>query len=168
MRILAALVLILSVLFFLGNTLAEYQDLPEKVASNFRDNGGFAHGWMDKAAFLRLMIGVGLGVPAVIVGIMYFIRFLPPKYLNVPNHEYWRKPENHRRACGYIFSYSLWFSSIYLLWQTYVLHLIAEANRLSPPQLDGGKMGMAVGLLLGATLIGVVMLIHRFYLEGKA
>lgn len=152
-------------LAYVGFCLWLQPQLPDRVASHFNDQGA-ADGWTDRSGFTTLMLASGLGMAVVFAGIGYAIRFLPASLLNVPNRDYWRKPENHRRACGWIFGSFLWFGSALMIWQAALFHLVAKANDHSPAQLDNGKV-MGIGtVLLAFVLFWVVALLRRFRKTG--
>lgn len=98
------------------------------------------------------MLAVGIGIPALIVGVTFSARFLPPKFLNFPPPSYWRKPKNFRRACAFLFHSSLWFACAFLLWQSAFSHLIAQANQISPPHLNNTHVAILTIALLVVTL----------------
>jgi len=114
---------------------------------------------MTKGAFFQLMVVVGLGVPLLPVGVMYGLRFVPPKWVNLP--EYWKKPENYPRLCHFFFASSLWYAAGFLLWQTMLVHLVTEANLASPTQLNSVLvMASSLGLLMLTFAWVIALLIY--------
>ncbi|MFT3990397.1 MAG: DUF1648 domain-containing protein [Luteolibacter sp.] len=152
---------IASAAWFVGGAMADHALLPEKIASHFSVSG-VPDGWMSKSAFTGLMLALGLGVPAFVMGILYVIRFLPSRFLNVPNAAYWRVSGNYHRACDFIFLSSLWYGGAILIWQRFFLKLVVSANQVSPPRLDTGKAMLVTAPLLVVSVGWVVVLIMRF------
>lgn len=165
MKTVSWVILLVCALVFAGVVVSDHRQLPERIATHF-DGGGNANGWNGRTSFTAFSLAMGFGVPGFVVGIMYAIRFFPAKYLNVPNPEYWRRPGNHRRACDFLFVSSLWFGSAFMLWQMCVSRLLVEANQISPPHLDGGKVMMLTVPLLAFTFGWACVLILRVFRTG--
>lgn len=161
MKILAITLLVLSAALLVGVAIADSQQLPERMASHF-DGNGTPNGWMSRSSFALSMVAIGLGIPAFVIGITYSIRLLPAKFLNVPNPTYWRDPKNHRRACDFLFTSSLWFGIAFLIWQVFFSRMIVGANQISPPRLDSGKTVLLTIPLLVFTFGWVIVLLLRF------
>lgn len=138
-----------------------YQQLPEKLASHFNGSGK-ADGWMSRGSFSLYMMAIGLGVPAFVIAMMYAIRFLPAKFLNVPNPTYWRDPQHYPKACEFMFTSSLWFGCAFMIWQIAFSQTIVAANQISPPHLDNGRVILLTLPLMGFTFGWMVFLILRF------
>ena len=132
--------------------------LPERIATHF-DGSGHANGWMSHGQHLMIMSVIGFGLPAIIIGICFCIRFLPPSALNVPNAAYWRSERNFPEACRIAFHWSLYFAGLSIIFLGGVNFLIVQSNRLSPPYLASVPFlifvvgfviseGLLVGLLI--------------------
>jgi hypothetical protein len=163
----AALAFALSVLLFLGMAWHYHGELPATIVSQF-NGAGKPSGRMDSAAFLGLMVGIALVFPAILSATMYSVRFLSPRLLNTPYPEYWRKPENFRRACDVMFRSSLWFNAAYVVWTTGTLCLIAAANDVKPPRLDIGLLWTLVAFLFLASVVWTVFLTRYFLKKPPA
>lgn len=135
--------------------------LPEPVAVHF-DVRGAPNGWMSRSAFVRSAVGQALGVPALLIGLTYAIRFLPARFLNVPHAGYWRDPRHFGEACAILFRASLGFVSVLVFWQVLLTQRLVAANRLSPPRLDSGQVVLLTVLLLVFTLGWGIALLRRF------
>ena len=155
-------ILLACALVLAGAAMLDHRQLPETIATHF-DGNGKADGWTARASFTGFSLAMGFGVPAFVIGLMYAVRFFPAKCLNVPNPGYWRSPENYRRACDFLFLSSLWFGSAFMLWQMLFSRLIVEANRASPPHLDGGKVVLLTVPLLAFIFGWAVVVILRFW-----
>jgi len=145
----------------MGVAVHDHQQLPARIASHFDANGA-ADGWSSKSSFLFLMVTVGIGIPSLLSALLYAVRFLPAKFLNVPNPEYWRKPENYRKACDFLLVSSWWFGSAFLLWQTAFSRMIVAANQVSPPHLDSSRVVLLSVPLLLFSLGWAALIVLRF------
>lgn len=161
MKLFSTVVFVICALFLVGTAMHVYQQLPERIASHF-DGSGSPNGWMNKSSFTSSMLAVGLGIPALVIVIMYSIRFLPARFLNVPNPDHWRDPNNYRKACDFLFVSSLWFGSAYMIWHAFLSRMVVAANQSSPPHLDSVKAMLVTGLLLVFMFVWVLVLLLRF------
>lgn len=141
--------------------------LPERIATHF-DGRGAPDGWMNATPFLWSYLGLGLAASLVTIGLVYGARFLPARFLNVPNAAFWRRPENHRRACDHLFTTTLWFGSGLLLWLAAVLRLVVAANQTSPPHLNGSHLMIATAAFLAFTLAWMAALLRIFFKAENA
>ena len=164
MKYLSGLTLIICVALFIGVTVNEYERLPEKMASQF-NGAGEVTAWMNKTSFFRLMVGVGLGLPLLPLALIYALRFLPSSWLNLP--DYWKQPETFPRLCRFLFASTLWYSGGFLLWQTGLMHLVARANLVSPPQLNSGLMLILTVALLLLTFVWVLVILFGILAAGR-
>jgi uncharacterized membrane protein len=161
MKILPMIFLILCVVLFAGLTFAGYHELPEKVASHFNAKGA-ANGWEERSSFTLSMVATGFGVPALVAGMVFVMRIFPARFLDVPNAAHWRKPANFRKACDFLFSSSLVFGGVFLIWQTILFRLVVAANRASPPHLNSAMTALSTLPLLAFIVGWVAFLIFRF------
>lgn len=161
MQPVSGIILVVCMSVFLLQAVEMRHKLPERMASQF-DQSGNASGWMARSTFITTMLGVGFGIPLFVMCVMGAVRFLPPKYLNVPNPTYWREPQNFKKGCEFLFVSSMWFASGFFLWQAGFVRLIVEANRLSPPLLNNFQVFVLSGLLLFFSLAWVAVLSIRF------
>lgn len=166
MKLISAIGFVICVFFLVGTTMHVHQRLPEKIASHF-DGSGNPDGWMSRSSFTRSMLGVGFGVPGFVMVIMYSIRFLPARFLNVPNASYWRDSKNYGKACDFLFISSLWYGSAFMLWHAFQSMAVVAANQTSPPHLDSARAMVITIPLLVFTLGWVAVLILRFLKTGN-
>jgi len=141
-------------------------DLPSHIATHF-DGSGHANGWMTHRQHLIVMSVIGFGIPALIVGICFCIRFIPPSALNVPNGIYWRSQDNFPVACRIVFHWSLYVASLSLAFLGIVNFLIVQSNRLSPPRLPTeALLAVVLGFVISEALL-VGLLIFSFLRTKK-
>lgn len=161
MKHLPVLVLFVIAFVFVGLVITTSSELPEKIASGFNQEG-VAIGWQNKSTFTGGMLAYGFGLPAFVLGIMYSIRFFPARFLNLPNAKYWREPENYKKACAILFSWSQWFACGILIWQIFFFKMIVNANQVFPPLLDNQRATLLTIALLVFSLVWVIALCLRF------
>lgn len=157
----ATLVLLLALAFFIGCLWRDAAALPENLATHF-DGAGKPNDWMTRTQHLVFMTLFGLGVPAIVVGVCYSVRFFPSSSLNVPQAAYWRSPEHYPEACRVMLEYGLWFASLLLVWCALLNSLIVSANRTAPPQLANGSVMTLAGGLIAGIVLWIIMLLRRF------
>jgi uncharacterized membrane protein len=99
----AKLWLFASALLALAHLAWNYGALPEKMPSHFGPDG-HADGWMTKAAYAQLEIGLIAGMTALFIGIGWLIKVVPADAVNIPNRDYWlapaRRAETIRKMSG--------------------------------------------------------------------
>lgn len=138
-----------------------YPQLPLQVPAHY-DVNGHPTRFDDRSSFTWTILGTGMGIPLFLVVLMFCIRFLPPRFLNVPHADYWRAPENHARACDYLFTSSLWFGTALLVWANLFWRTLVAAALKNPPHLDGNGMGWLMAGFGTVTVIWVIALLRRF------
>jgi uncharacterized membrane protein len=119
---------------FIVSVLLAGARLPERVAVHF-NAAGQPDDWMHRSTHLATFIGLGLGVSAFIIGIIYSFRFFPADTLNVPNAPYWRAPANYPRACAFMLGRAFWYATLLNIGIAWLHALLAEANRATPPMM---------------------------------
>ena len=138
---------------FFAYVAGTYGELPGKVASHF-DMAGHADGWMSRASCVDFTIGLGILMPAFIVGIIAGAGKIPVSFINMPHRDYWLAPERRKAALAVLFRYSLWFASLNVLFVTGLHALIVQANRPGGgTHLNGPSLGIVAGGFLAGTIV---------------
>lgn len=156
----ALLATVACAILLIAVSLHDHHQLPERIASHF-DATGTVDGWMDKTAFTTSILSVGLGIPAVFVSIIYLMRFLPTRYLNLPSDR-WREPAYFRKACDDFLAITLWYAAAFLLWQSAFTHQIVAANLATPPRLGNQYAFLLTIPILLLTLGWLAAIMVRF------
>lgn len=141
-------------------------EMPERLATHFSASGQ-ADGWMTREQHLWGMVLLGFGLPAVVIGICYCIRFFPPSMLNVPKAAYWRSPAHYPEACGILLRWSYCVGAVSLVWTGLLHHQIVLANQRQPPVLAPQPAVAISSVYLAALGLLVVLLVLRFLKPGK-
>jgi hypothetical protein len=147
----------LAVLFMLGTA----SELPPTVASHF-DAAGYPSTFMPRAAYLRLVLGFGLGMPVAIVGILT-AAYSRARNLRLPNRDYWLAPEHIGETRSFLVAHGIWFGSLLVLLVSFMHWLELKANHLAPPHLsnEAFAVGMLMFLIGTAVWIGAMMVKFR-------
>jgi len=111
-----------------------FNQMPEKVASRFV--GSRPQAWMDKTTDLWIWIIMSVFVFALFYLIIYLVRILPSQYFNVPNRDYWLKPENHEKLVAVTTSALYEIGTALFVFLTAMNWLVSRANLAEPVQLN--------------------------------
>jgi uncharacterized membrane protein len=147
---------------FFSYLWSTYTTLPAQVATHF-NTAGKPNGWMSRDACIAFTIGIGILMPAFMVGMMAGAARLPISFLNVPHRDYWQEPERRRQAVAILLHFSLWFACMNVLFVTGMHGLILQAN--APGQnahLNPAGLSLVSGGFLAGTIIWVALLVRRF------
>jgi uncharacterized membrane protein len=155
------LFLFVSAATFLASLVYFLPCLPDRLATHFATSGQ-ANGWMTRNQHLIGISILGFGLPALVIGICYGLRFLPSSMLNVPRASYWRAPEHYPKACRLILRWSFCFGAISFLWTSLLNYQLVLANRLNPPFLAPIPTVILSGSYIAATSLWVGALLWQF------
>jgi hypothetical protein len=145
---------------FLGFVAKSSLSLPPQMASHFNASGE-PDAWMSTEAYLRFIALFGAALPLLWVVIPQVIRYLPAKFINLPNHDYWLAPERREGTDAWLARHFLWFGSMQVALAGGIHLAIYQANQSSPARMSGGLMLGLLGLfLVGAGLWAVTMIRH--------
>lgn len=108
--------------------------LPPVVASHFAA-GGNADGFMPRRVYLGLILALTVGLPLLLVFIHGSVRLIPPRYINLPNREYWLAPERIGETFAFLHSQSMYFAALLAAFLCFVHWLVVRANAVRPPHL---------------------------------
>ena len=149
--------LLLAIVFMLGTA----RQLPPIVASHF-DAAGYPNAFMPRAAYLRFVLLLGLGMPAAIVAILTAV-YSRASNLKVPNRDYWLAPERIAGTRAFLVAHGVWFGSLMVVLICFMHWLELGANRRVPPHLSNEAfgLGMVVFLIGTALWIGTLMVAFR-------
>lgn len=134
------------VLFFLGQLIYYYPQLPERIASHFNASGE-ADGWMSKSAFIVFETGLLTFILGVFFCVSYFMPKLPNGLINLPNKDYWLAPERRAETFRIMRGKMETFQIPLLLLLISINQLTVRAN------LNGENLSPVSWLVLGAFLI---------------
>jgi hypothetical protein len=163
MRIFRTPALVLGLLYvcFFGYLAASSSELPARVATHF-DGSGRPNGWMSRTAHLRAVVVFGLAFPLFVPALVFVTRFLPDRFYNLPNREYWLSPARRPETMAYLLGHSLWFSSMALCFVIGIHSAIIHANSLPGAHLSTLLVVVLAGCFLAGTGVWTASLIRYF------
>lgn len=135
--------------------------LPARVASHFNGDG-FANGFMARADYQLLMMGLGLGIPVVLVLGLVVLPYCMPNRLRIPSRDYWIEPRRRNETLETIMTSGLTMGCIVTAFMIAVHLLVVEANTRAPPQLDNVSFYTLIGLLILSIVVWQFILWRRF------
>lgn len=130
---------------------AAYALLPQQVAEHF-NAAGQPDAWTTRERFVAVMALVCLGLPLLLIGVFWGVRFLPSQLINIPHREYWLSSERRGRTHDLLLASGLRFVVLQGTFFVAVLALVVVANRAAPVQLSP-LVWLALAVCLG--LVGV-------------
>ena len=149
-----------------GVLLASYhwQRLPQRVAGHF-NGSGLPDGWMGRDANFFLSAGLIVGMTAgfYLLGVM--MRRIPPRWINLPNKDYWFAPDREEQTRNHLTGWAWTFGTLLNIFLLFVFHMVYLANRSDPVAIDSTAMIVGLIVYLAVSLGGVIVLLFRF---GKA
>lgn len=162
-RMLLPLALLLVALVAMAASLVwASQQLPQQVAAHF-DARGAANSWMSRESHLLLMTLLGLGMPLLLVGVFYSVRFLPVNLVNLPHRDYWLAAERRAATCADLLTFGVWFAVFETLFFLSVHILVVQANLVQPARLSSAVWMLLAGflVLVAGWLIALFRRFHR-------
>jgi serine/threonine-protein kinase len=139
--------------------------LPERVATHF-DGSGRPNGWMNRSTHLRFLATLGTGLPLLIVGVCFVLRFLPNRRVNLPNRDYWLAAERRAQTFAFLHRHLLWLACLLVGFVIGLHWAILQANRLPSPRLSTPLLLAMTGGLLAGIGVWMVTLLLRFRRKG--
>ncbi|MCF6745929.1 DUF1648 domain-containing protein [Blastococcus sp. KM273128] len=135
--------------------------LPERVPVHF-GGAGEPDRWAGRAEALWTSGLLALGTALLFAGLVGLVGRVPAHSLNVPNPDYWKRPEHLPRLRALVAEDLWWIGAWTLLLFAAVQVLLVRAAQLPDPRLDGWAYAV-LGLYLLAVLGRVGwMLTRRF------
>lgn len=136
--------------------------LPEGRVPTHWSGTGAPDGWSTKGAFVLQFGAIGVGVSALMLGIAWwFSRSTTLSGLNVPNKEYWTRPENLDRARDMAVDLMFEITGITLLFMATLPPAIVVAARDPRHELPWWSLVAVFAFIIG-TLLWVVLILRRW------
>jgi uncharacterized membrane protein len=137
------------VVLSIGQCVAFYGQLPEKVASQF-GIGGQPNGYMSRDSYLFLNVMLQVVLPLAMLGIGRALPLMPNELINVPRREYWLNQENRSYTINVMQGMLIWLAIFTSAFMLGIFHLAFRAN------VDKANLDERTFLiLLGAFLVAV-------------
>ena len=136
--------------FFLANIalgLISLVVLPAEVAIHF-GLGGEADGWASRET--NALLFMGIAVPlflALLYGPLLTMK-INPRYMNIPNKDYWLREENRPVFAQKLRSLTWEFGASIFVFLGFIQVLTIHANLLDPVRINETVLFVALGLLM--------------------
>jgi len=160
------IVFIFSFLANIALALASLIILPERVAIHF-STGGMPDGWASGAVNTLALIGLDL---LMFVSFYFSPRLMlavPPKWVSLPNRDFWLSPENRKNAAEKMSAFMYQFGAVMFIFLFLVGLMTIQANLSDPIRLNEKPLYVAMVMFLGYTVVWCVMLIRSFRVPEK-
>lgn len=143
----------------LGLQLQHYwPSLPAHIATHFGTAGAPVNGWVPKRDFLYFYAGLGFCLPLVSTcASMLSFRFLPARFINIPNRRYWLAPERRDETIKRLTRDMKLLSYAIQMYIIAVGQIVITANLETPPHINA----MAIGAVMGGMITFIVAFIIR-------
>lgn len=138
-----------------------YGSLPQRVATHF-SGAGAPNGWMSRQGFLLFQAGMVAVMAAAFFGLPRLLARVPAKSINVPNREYWTRPDRLPELHAILARYMGWMGVLVLGFMVGLFALTLRANLMGEPRLEPTWAGLMLALFLGADLAWLVLFLTRF------
>ena len=158
--LLPLIVLVVLCIGFLGYMQSSVVRLPERVATHFGIDGT-PNGWMSRDKYLLFMTGIGVGLPLFFAVLGFVNKFIPTRFVNFPNRNYWLSPERKQESCLFISRQMIWFGCIMVLFFAGIQYSIVKANQSSPVKMPGELFwSFLIGFLVVMALWTIAFLLR--------
>jgi hypothetical protein len=126
--------------------------LPPVVASHFAASGE-ANGFIPRRVYLGLMLVLTVGLPLLLVCVHGAVRFINPRFINLPHREYWLAPERVAATLAFLQSQSIYFAALLAVFLCFVHWLVVRANAVQPPHLSASSFVAGLVVFLVALVV---------------
>lgn len=157
----ASKILLATVAIVITYILASGQALPPLVASHFGPSGA-ANGFMQRTAYLALMIGIAAAVPLLLGFCASLIHLVPPNLINLPNGNYWLADERREDTLNFVQDHGMVLCILVAAFFGVVHGLVVRANQVQPAHFPSSAFVPLPLLFLLAVVVWVGVLIVRF------
>ncbi len=153
--------LLLAAATLIGFHLHWARTLPERVAVHF-DTAGRPNRWESRSALGFGTVTTHLGTASFLILLTAFMHRLPPRFVNLPNADYWRQPQHYRQACRFMRQWARWLAAATLVWATLLGRQLCLANQTDPPRLDSTAVGILTAGFLAIVALAIIAMFVRF------
>lgn len=105
-----------------------YTQLPDVVATHFGADGK-PNDWMSRLNATLLVGGIQTLLPLFLLGVSWLSAKLPESMLNIPNREYWLRPDKREATLSHMQLLMSWIAVLTTAFMAVMSHLVFLANR---------------------------------------
>jgi uncharacterized membrane protein len=139
----------------------DYPLLPNVIASHF-DLQGVANGWQTKQRFFGVFGGMMALSAFLVFGIPTIIAITPRQLINLPNKDYWLRPEEWAASMRFLSAWFAWFGCAVYAVIIFVFDYAVQTNLRSPHGPNPARLWYTLILFAAFTLIWTIRLFGRF------
>ena len=139
--------------------------LPAQVASHF-NLSGYADGYMPRSSYLLFMSLVTFGVPLLIIEANIVLPRFVPRLVRIPARDYWLAQERRAETLASIATSGVLIACLITGFMIAVHLLVVEANKRTPPKIEGELLWVLIAVLVAAMLAWQVFRWRRFRQPG--
>lgn len=139
-----------------------WPQLPNKVASHF-NGAGQPDGWMSKTNFVAMTLLLQFGLAAMMFGIGWLVRVLPPSMINIPNKEYWLAGERRDQTLNDSAAMMAWIAAGTAVFMMVIFYFSFDANVGEKNGLNSTATWIAVVIYLVWLTVYCVMSLKKYY-----
>lgn len=146
-------------IFVLATSLA----LPDRVASHFVP-GGRANGWMPRETYLIFILTAAVLVPLVLVAMLAWLPRAFPRFVNLPNRDYWFEPDRRETTLAALSAFAWGFAGVISVLVAGLHRAVVDANASEPPVLQESTVyarRAAFTVAIGGWLLAWVLRFRR-------
>jgi len=134
---------------------------PSEVAIHFGP-GGEPNGWASATVNALIMSGVNLLMFASFFFAPHLMRVTPAKWINLPNKDYWLRPENRERMESILMRHLYVFGTLTFAFLFVIGILVLDANLSQPAHLREDFFWWPFGLYMAYTAYWCVKIFLDF------
>lgn len=142
-----------------GQTLFFYSRLPQTIASHF-DLDGNPDGWLDKAWFFVIYIGLQTALTTLFWMLGKLTRMLPRQFINIPNRDFWMRTDTQRRFFDMNEAIMIWIAALTAVMLLVITQFVFHANLADIP-INSLAVWMTMVLYL-ASILGILLYFYRW------
>ena len=120
------------------------------------------NGWMSRDGFVLFQAGMVAVMGGVFFLLPRLLARLPMRFINVPNRDYWTRPENVPELQAILGRYLGWMGVLVLGLLVTLIAVTLRVNLMPEPHLEPSWAGISLGVFLAAELLWLVLFLTRF------
>lgn len=155
-KLILLLIIAAAFVFLTGN------ELPPTVASHFMV-GGTANSFMPRSNYLGFVLALTVGLPLALALLSTLSHFLPARFINLPDREYWLAPERREQTLAFLSNQGIYLAMLLAIFLCFVHWLVVLANAQQPAHFPESTLFASLPLFL----IALAVWIGRFILHFK-
>jgi len=138
-----------------------YAQMPDVVASHFNGRG-VPNGWQTKPPFFGMFAALTVLAAVVGFGVPRIIASVPPQLVNLPNKQYWLRPEHVAETMAFLNAYFAWLGCAVFLIMILTFDYAMQSNLHPDHRPDVSRMWYILAGFLAFVVVWIVRIFTRF------